>query len=254
MGDEKLKTLSTGLQIIQKFVYEKESWGIREIARELGLSKSAALRMFQTLCDANFLAVSEDDHKFVVGQELLRIATVLRGQVNLRSITMRIIRKYADALNETIHFFTSSDDHIIFEGAAECDHALRFHLKLGAHYDVQRGSAGKIVLAFASSEKVAALLAKLEKEPDVDLEKLKKTAAQVREQGYSFARGERVTGLVSFAAPILGPDGRFLGGVGVAIPEVRYKEEDHQAFADAIKACADEISSITNPGNNKAES
>jgi IclR family transcriptional regulator, KDG regulon repressor len=253
MGNERLKTLSKGLQILQKFVYEKDSWGIREIAREMGLSKSAALRTLQTLCDSNFLEVSEEDHKFTIGPELYRMGTVLRGRTNLRSIAMRIIRRYAGLLNETVHFFTYSDGHLVFEGAAECDQALRFHLKLGAHYEVHKGSAGKIVLAFASSEQVRELLAMLEKDPDIDVEQLKRTAVEVRERRYSFARGERVKGLVSFAAPILGTEGNLLGGVGVAIPEVRYKETDHPMYAEAIKSCANEISAITNPWNNKAE-
>ena len=71
MTDQKLNGLSKGLQVLQKFVFGKEAWGPREIARELGLSKSTALRMLQTLADAGFLALNEKEGKYRVGPEAL---------------------------------------------------------------------------------------------------------------------------------------------------------------------------------------
>ena len=75
MNNRRMSSLSKGLQVIQRFVYDKETWGIREIARELGFSKSAALRLLQSLCDEDFLTLDTKDNKYricAVGTTVVR--------------------------------------------------------------------------------------------------------------------------------------------------------------------------------------
>lgn len=248
MSDRRLNTLSKGLQVIQKFVFEKDTWGIREIARELGFSKSAALRLLQSLCDHQFLVLSEKDRTYTIGPELWRLGVGLRGQENLHHIAMSIIRRYADTINETMSFFTYGHGGVIFEGVAECDHALRFSLKLGIPYPIDRGPAGKTILAFLPPKEARSIFGTLEKDPAVELGQLKKKVEQAKADGYSFAKGERAEGVVGFAAPIHGAGNVFLGGVGLYFPEARYRIKDRRKYVNLLKACAGEISSVVNPG------
>jgi DNA-binding IclR family transcriptional regulator len=181
--------LSKGLQVIQRFVYEKEAWGIRELARETGFSKSAALRLLQSLCDEDFLTLDEKDNKYKIGPELWRLGVALRGKENLHATAMAVIRKYADTINEMMLFFRYRRQSVVFEGLAECDHALRFTLKLGVPYEIQKGPAGKTIMAFLPSDERNKIFSTLEKDPSVDIQKLKEVVEQVRIVGYSTARG-----------------------------------------------------------------
>ena len=242
MADQKLNGLSKGLQVVQKFVFGKEAWGPREIARELGLSKSTALRILQTLADAGFLALNEKEGKYRVGPELWRLGVGLRGHVNLATIIIPTLERYAEEADETMFFFTYNRGHVFFEALAECNHDLRFHMKLGVPYDLRSGTAGKTALAFLPREERDEIFKKLKDDPNVDLEDLEKQVKHVDTVGYAFTRGERVKGIIGFSAPILGPGKVFLGGVGVGIPEARYKEEDHEKYASLVKSCAREVS------------
>jgi DNA-binding IclR family transcriptional regulator len=253
MSDRRLSSLSKGLQIIQKFVYEKEIWGIRELARELGFSKSATLRLLQSLCDEDFLALDEKNNKYKIGPELWRLGVALRGKENLHATAMTVIRKYADAMNEMMLFFRYGHDGVIYEGVAECDHALRFSLKLGIPYEVHKGPAGKTIMAFLPSDEKDKIFDRLRKDPSVDLRTLEKLIKQVRVDGYSTARGERAAGVIGFSAPIIGPGNVLLGGVGLYLPDARYKEEERNKYVDTVKACAAEISSIVNPTQNSKD-
>jgi DNA-binding IclR family transcriptional regulator len=244
-----MSSLSKGLQVIQKFVYEKETWGIREIARELDFSKSAALRLLQSLCDEDFLVLNEKDNKYGIGPELWRLGVALRGKENLHATAMSVIRKYADVMNEMMIFFRYGHGGVVFEGVAECDHALRFSLHLGVPYEIHKGPAGKTILAFLPSGEAEKIFEKLERNSAVDIKKLQELVKQIKTDGYSSARGERAEGVVGFAAPIIGPDNAFLGGVGLYLPDARYKSEERQQYVDTIKACAAEISSIVNPNH-----
>ena len=244
-----MSSLSKGLKVLRHFVYEKETWGIREIARELGFSKSATLRILQSLCDEDFLALDRKDSKYGIGPELWRLGVALRGKENLHATAMSVIRKYADKVNEMMIFFRHSRGAVVYEGVAECDHALRFTLKLGVPYDIHRGPAGKTILAFLRPREADKIFEELKRNTSVDIPALKKAVEQTRVNGYSTASSERAQGVIGFAAPIIGPDNAFLGGVGLYLPEARYKPEDRGKYVDTVKACADEISSMVNPGH-----
>jgi len=249
MSDRRMSSLSKGLQVIEKFVYEKETWGIREIARELGFSKSAALRLLQSLCDEDFLVLNEKDNKYGIGPELWRLGVALRGKENLHATAMSVIRKYADVMNEMMIFFRYGHGGVVYEGVAECDHALRFSLQLGVPYEIHKGPAGKTILAFLPFNEAEKIFERVAKDPTVDVKRLKEFVKQAKTDGYSSAKGERAAGVVGFAAPIIGPDSAFLGGVGLYLPEARYKSEEKQKYTDTVKTCAEEISSIVNPNH-----
>jgi DNA-binding IclR family transcriptional regulator len=242
-----MSSLSKGLQVIQRFVYDKDAWGIRELGRELGFSKSASLRLLQSLCDEDFLTLDAKDNKYRIGPELWRLGAGLRGKENLHTTAMTVIRKYADTMNEMMLFFRYGHGGVVYEGVAECDHDLRFSMRLGIPYDIHRGPAGKIIMAFLTLEERENIFDHLQKDPAVDIRSLKKLVEQARIDGYSTARGERVAGVIGFSAPVIGPENVLLGGVGLYLPDARYKEDEKNRYVDTVKACAAEISSIVNP-------
>ena len=244
MQSQSLTVLQKGLHILRKFIYEKEDWGPREIARSLNISKSSALRVLQTLKNENFLSPAETDGKYCVGPELWRMGTVLNGKVNLATISEPILRRYVSEVNETMYLFTYSRNQLTFDMTVECSHPLRYHLKIGVPYDIRRGAAGKVILANLSSEKAERIYADLRKDREINVDELRQKVQAVKAKGYSFTVGERVKGIIGFAAPIYGPNQVFLGGALVTIPEVRYRQKNHKAYAELVKRCASEISFI----------
>jgi DNA-binding IclR family transcriptional regulator len=247
MADRRMSGLSKGLQVIQRFVYDKDAWGIRELSRELGFSKSAVQRLLQSLCDEDFLALDGKDNKYKIGPELWRLGAGLRGKENLHNTAMTVIRKYADKMNEMMLFFRYGHGGVIYEGVAECDHDLRFSMRLGIPYDIHRGPAGKIIMAFLAPDERENIFDLLQRDPAIDIRNLRKLVEQARIDGYSTARGERVAGVIGFSAPVIGPENVLLGGVGLYLPDARYREEEKDRYIDTVKACAAEISSIVNP-------
>jgi IclR family transcriptional regulator, KDG regulon repressor len=238
------RALQKGLDILRKFAYEKEDWGPREIARSLNISKSSALRVLQTLKNENFLNPAETDGKYCIGPELWRLGAVLNKKINLVTIAEPILRRYVNEINETMYLFTYSRNQVTFDMTVECSHALRYHLKIGVPYDIRKGAAGKVILADLPSEKAELIYADLRKNREINVDELKQKVQTVKAKGYSFTVGERVKGIIGFAAPIYGPNNVFLGGALFTIPEVRYKQKNHKTYAELVKRCAAEISFI----------
>jgi IclR family transcriptional regulator, KDG regulon repressor len=242
MAEQKLNALAKGLQVIQRFVFEKDAWGAREIARALGISKSSAFRILQTLQDQRFLNFTEKEQKYTIGTELWRIGLGLRSHLTLSAIAGALLRRYVLEVNETMFFFTHDQGKVIFETVVECSHDLRFHLKLGTPYDAQRGAAGKVLLAYLPPVETREIYRRLKKDPALDLDALKREGEQVKKEGYAFSVGERVKGVIGFAAPVLGPQEELLGGIGMGVPEARCRPDEYYKYADLVKACAQELS------------
>ncbi len=57
--------------------------------------------------------------------------------------------------------------------------------------------------------------------------KLLKELDKIKEQGYGISLGERTPGLGSLSAPVFDYRGQILASLSLAIPEIRFKQEDH---------------------------
>ena len=148
MSDSKLNSVSGVLKVLKRFVFDRDVWGPRELGRALGLSKSTTMRILQTLADENFLISTEKDGKYRIGPGLWRLGLALGSVVSLSTIVTPILRKYVGMKNETMHFFTHEQGKVIFDGIVECTHELRYHLNPGIPYPIEKGAAGKVILAF----------------------------------------------------------------------------------------------------------
>jgi DNA-binding IclR family transcriptional regulator len=249
-NEAKIQSLQKGLKVLRKFALEKETWGPRELGRSLGISKSSALRILQTLHQEGFLRFTEQNGKYTIGPDLWRLGVGVNRQMNLITIGEPIIRGYVKEINETIYLFTYSRKQLIFEFAVECSSPLRYHLELGVPYDLHVGAAGKVILAYISAEESREIFHALQRLPRACIRSLRQKILEVEEKGYSFTIGERVKGIIGFAAPIFGGNQRLWGGLTLTIPEVRYAPEKHDIYAALVKQCAAEISSIMNPQRN----
>ena len=235
------------LKVLQQFAFTQEAWGPREIARTTGLSKSTALRILQTMADENFLVNSDKHDKYIIGPELWHLGLGLRNRSSLSNIVVPILHKYVQGINETFHFFKHNEGKVVFDQVVECSHELRYLVTPGVPYEIEKGAAGKVILAFLPDRETQKILARVKKNSTVRVDELLKATEEAKKRGYSFTMDERGSGVVGFAAPILGPDREFLGGIGIAIPIIRYRSKDHDRYADVVRACAGEISSLAHP-------
>jgi DNA-binding IclR family transcriptional regulator len=243
----RIQSLQKGMRVLRKFALEKETWGPREIAKSLEISKSSALRVLQTLQQEGFLTPQEPDGKYTIGPELWRLGIGVNRQMNIVTIAEPILRRYVNEVNETIYLFTYTQKQLVYEIAVECSFPLRYHLELGVPYDLHRGAAGKVVLAYLPKEELQGILKTFEEDPRVNVNLLRQKIKEVQSKGHSFTVEERVRGIIGFAAPIFGANNVFLGGITLTILDVRYVAKKQDYYADLVKHCAAEISAILNP-------
>lgn len=237
-----IKIIHKCLSILWQFILEKDRWGPRELARASGIPKSSVLRILQTLGSAGLLTHDHLDGKYVIGPDLWRMGIILNSKVEFSSVALPVVKRYMAELNENMYVFTYNKDKVVVTAEVECDHSLRLHLKIGVPYDIHRGATGKTILAHLPETDWRAIQGVLAADKDVDMVELTETLQAIRTAGYAFSDGERIDGVVGFAAPVFGPDGALWGGTAIMVPKVRYSDDVHAICVDTVRACAREIS------------
>ncbi len=241
-----IKSFDKGIDILSKFAFVKSTWGIRELADEMNLTKSTVHRLIKTLECRGLLEKDGTNGKYKMGIELFSLSTSITLKFSLIDICSPTMRSISESLNETIYLYLYKDDHIVFVHKEETSNLLKYVVKLGVYHEIFLAAAGKSVLAFLPEEKINSILSKnLRKytpKTITDVDTIKHQLEAIRKNKYAFSEGERYEGTVGFAAPIFDSKSRVLGGITLTFPETRYQKEKHQFYCDLIKDGGEKIS------------
>ncbi|MNR10030.1 Transcriptional regulator KdgR [compost metagenome] len=100
--------------------------------------------------------------------------------------------------------------------------ALRHHVRMGEELPLDKGSPGRVILAFSG-------------EPGALYE-------QIRERGYHHSIGEREQGVSTVSAPVFGMHWRLFGSVCISGPASRLPEQKLETLVQMLLATANQLS------------
>jgi DNA-binding IclR family transcriptional regulator len=242
MADQPIKSVIKALKVMNLFSFEKPYWGPRELAKAIHTSHSSAQRLLSTLTKEGMLTFSESKKKYTIGPSLWRLGTMVFRQFDFQKIVRNIIEECASYRNETFYLFSYQNEQLIFEVEVESTQNLRYHLKIGVPYEIQVGAAGKCIIANLPTQKAETLISLSERSFNIDTDSFREKIRETKKNGYSFTVGERVAGVVGFAAPIFLSDGSLYGGVLLTVPDVRFEASNKPRFGEIVKDCATQLS------------
>lgn len=245
---DRLSPMDKWVTIIDAYLVSDE-WGVRELARRIGLPRSAVHRLLHEMARLGILTVAQEPGRFQVGPVLMRIATVLYNRFDLARVARPIMEEMLNRCGETVvltlynpgrHQFCAID-------AAEAKHAVRYMWEaLREWHHLHLGSSGKGILAFLPLAEQQAILDQL---PDPVLgatmlskADLRHQLDQARSQGYILTRGERYAGAMGVAAPIYSALGKVIGDLIITAPETRAEVRPDAEWGALVKEAADRIS------------
>lgn len=177
------QTLARGIRILQAAASADDGIAVQEAADLVGVHRTIAYRVLQTLADAGLLARGADGrYRGSVG--LLALAD--RGLAAFRAVAVPILRRLADRLSATVSLLVEEGDSATALAVIEPRNA-DYHLSFaeGSRHALDRGSAG---LALTS----------LRPASDDDPEEL----VRARELGWARTFGEVEPGAHGLAVPV----------------------------------------------------
>jgi IclR family acetate operon transcriptional repressor len=207
-------------------VLAREGWlSGAEVARELRVHRSTALRLLGTLERHALVERDRRTAKYRLGPRLPQLASVVTGGHDLRSVARPVCEGLAEATGETVTLDVLEGDEIVPIEQSTASTAFVSVNWLGRRTPVHCTASGKVILAFSPDAIRRRLLARpLERRTPrsiVDVHELEQQLSAAREGGFARTFEELEVGLDAIAAPVLSTDGQVVAAIDVSGPAHR---------------------------------
>lgn len=246
-GGRRMTTATKLLKMFQALAQNERGIGVRELAREIGIDKSAVSRLFDQLCEEGFAQRDSVSGQFVVGPALFALAATVHARDTLWEAAEPILRSVAEDFNETCYLAVRDGDEIVFRDKIDCTHTVRYVIDAGVRAPMHAGAGGRAILIGLPDEEIVAILGRtglpaMSEATITDIDELMAQVRQDRGRGYAMSMGERVSGGSAIAAPYFGADGTCLGSLVFTQPSERFKVRLVPQIAERIAAASDRLS------------
>jgi len=220
-------------------------WGVREIARGLGLAPSTVHRVLTDLESQRIVRADRKTGRYSLGLEFFRLAWKATRRFPLRQAALPALQWLVDKTNETafLGVYDADRREMMFAATIQSTHELRYVVTLDKWMPLYVGSSGLAILAFLPDHERKAILGKVKggERRATSLSELDVILDDVRRRSYAKTIGQRVPGAVGISAPVFGPSAAVVGDIGLSIPVQRFASDDEQRLASLVKAAAAQV-------------
>jgi len=199
-----------------------------ELARELGVHRSTALRLLATLERHALVERDPRSARYRLGRRLPQLASVVTGEFDLRFVARPICERLAASAGETATLDVLVGDVIVPIEQATASTSVVSVNWLGRRTPVHCTASGKVIAAFgpeAVRERLLSLpLDRVTPHTVTERAELEAQLDAARQEGLARTREELEVGLDALAAPVFGPDGEVLAALDVSGPSPRLRQ------------------------------
>lgn len=219
---EQVQSVARALAVLKAFSGDEAFVPLAELARRTGMHKPTVLRLARTLAAEGFLVQRAADGAWRLGPSAGAIGARYQAQFDVNAIIEPQLMELSAATGESASFHVYEDNIRSCLLRCEGPRGIRHHVRPGELLPLERGSAGRVILA-ALGEGGAVY-------------------DRIRREGYSITRGERSAGAASVSAVVQGAQRAVLGSVSISGPIERLTQELLQACVPAVVRAAAQLS------------
>jgi IclR family pca regulon transcriptional regulator len=218
----RVEALAKGLRILSLFDEKRPSWRVSDLASAAGLPMPTVYRAVMTLAAEGYLDQLPDGG-YRPGVRTLTLGTAALRSLDLVEIAAPKLQQLAERSGETVNLAVLSGDRVLYLVRLRNSDLVTANIQVGSTLPAVHTSIGKLLLSYLDEADLAARItdasfsANSGPNAKLSLAELRGELRTVRDQGWAMQDEELAYGLRSVAAPIIGPDGRVLAGVNLAV-------------------------------------
>jgi len=236
-----IQSLARGLEILDLLANAENGIGITEFAQHLGVDKSSASRLLQTLASYGYAEQNADTRRYVLGTRVLALSNSVLRRIPLRDTAHPVLRQLTYMTGECSHIAILSQGKALYIDQVESPSILRVETEIGTLSPLHCTALGKVLIAFNQLGVPESLKAYTPKTM-TDPVQLKLHMELVYRQGYAVDDEEHVLGVRCIAAPVFDHRGRVAGAVGISGPIGRMPNDGVPKFAGMVMELANDLS------------
>lgn len=240
------RTAQRTVEILELIASSDEDLTLNEIAKALGIPKTSAFDILETLVALNMLYIKEHGLKtYAIGVKAYVIGSNYSRTSLLLNSSAPIIKELSNKTGLTVLIAKENTSDVIFTSKQEPLKKIIATPEIGERSYLHCTGVGKAILAFSQDQARLLKNIKLPMLTDKTLtlkNELKKELSKIKDQGYAISDRENEEHIFSIGAPIFD----FNGIASAAIEVVGlYKESyDPTEAINLVKEAADEISRL----------
>jgi DNA-binding IclR family transcriptional regulator len=243
-GTPRTQSLARAISLLHAIAERPAGSSASELARAADLPRSTAARTLRTLADHGLVEDTNEEGRWVLGYELVRLARAADPHLRLIDTAQSALGRLRDATGESA-LLAAPRGRTGMEIVLQLDPERHIGLAdwVGADVPLHASSAGKLVLAelgagelddWLGTTPLVSFTEKTITEPQAVREEL----ARVRRQGWAELVDELEEGLASISAPVRSARGSLAAIVGLSGPTFRLTRSRRRELLPAIRATA----------------
>jgi IclR family acetate operon transcriptional repressor len=241
-----IQSLDRGLLILEAVGKSPEPVSLGQLAVLLGIDRSSAFRLANTLKRRGFLTNASAGRDYVLGPSVWRLSHQYDWSKMLARVAHDSLKALAAETNETAHLAVREGRKALFIDHVTSSHVIAISGQTGELVPLYCTSHGKALLTdFKEQDLIAMFGAKpLKAYTKNTIQSIRSLAAEcgsIREKGFALDESEYLDGVRCIAAPIRDRDGAVIASIGISAPAARFPRDREREMAGRVIAVAAQI-------------
>lgn len=217
-----IQSLDRGLQVLD-ILAKHESLGVTELAQLLGVDKSTASRIVDTLKQHDMVQNVRNTRKYKLGFRVLNLSEGLRKTLNVIDIARPILKEVSCDLGQSVHLCAYNNRMVYVIDQVVSKQLYTLSATVGMIEPIHSSSVGKCILAYRKEEIIDILLEEYQyvaytQKTITNKEDLVKELHKIKEQGYAVDEEEMSMGVRCIAAPVFDYRNSVRHSIGISGP------------------------------------
>lgn len=242
-------SVEKGLSVLQAFHSGRSHLTLTQVAAATGLEKSAAQRFTATLVSLGYLRKDPGTRQYSLTSRVLQLgASYMRSHPLIERADPYML-EWNRQYKETVSLGEMEGLDVVFIMRLRSRHVVTPNIVTGSTFPWYISALGQVIVAFKSPEEREQILDQTRPVAHasrtlVERRDLIARLETIRRDRFCITQHESYETEISLAAPVFGPSGEIVAGIGTAVLSTQWEvEEARKRLAPAIMELANAISS-----------
>jgi len=241
-----IRSIDRAFDIIESFTFKEPLLSLVEIADKTGLPLATVHRILNTIMERGYIEKDKKTGRYKLGMEFIRVGGIVVHSIDLVCVATPFLEELAKTTELNVNLSVYDRGKALCLINIESFHKFGYEIKVGQKLPIYAGALSKVIFAHLSDEEIMQIISQ-----DLELftpetiskkEELLRELTTIKENGYSFSKGELSLGVKAFGHPVFNYENNLIGGIAISGPEFFVKEEKESELIQDLKKAATLIS------------
>lgn len=221
--------------------------GVMEVSAALGLNKSTAHRVLNSLIYMGYARQNEETGRYEPSLKVVDLANQVMKHVDIVQVVRPYLRKLMELTDETVHFVERDGaDAVYIDKVESYRNGIQMVSRIGSRIPLYCSGVGKAIAAELDEHEVEEIwnrsrILPLTPYTITDFEAFRRELSEIRERGYALDNEENENGVRCIAVSLKDYTGRVKYAFSISAPVSRMDNERIRQLAGYVLEIKDQV-------------